>query len=268
MTCPTATIHTTEEAQAVELARQCVYRFLALALTDPQTLRFETLLHVPFQEAAIEAAAVIREDIAARTTELAPGELPAQRLDLRPIVARLRNPFFELELEYRNTFGLLVSKKAPPYETEYCRQTLVIYRQQVLADVAGFYRAFGLEPSRELPERHDHLALQLEFMAWLIAKEHAARRAGRPEQADLCREAQRSFLRDHVIWWAPAFATLLRLSCDGPPAQEAPDPGPRTFYGAVAAALCAFVHSERARFDMPAPTELVEPRAADTEVSQ
>jgi TorA maturation chaperone TorD len=258
---------TTEEAPAIDLVRQTLYRFLALALTDPEAERWEALLDPRLLDAAIEAAELLREADGTSAMELAPGELPLARLNLNPIVAQLRHPYFDPELEYRRTFGLLVSKKAPPYETEYCRQTLVVYRQQVLADVAGFYRAFGLEPSRELPERHDHLALELEFMAWLIAKEQRARRAGNLEQGEVCRDAQRSFLRDHLVWWVPAFATLLRLGCEDR-GGRAHDADPRTFYGAVATSICAFLHGERVRFQLPAPTELVEPRAADTELTR
>lgn len=66
-----------------------------------------------------------------------------------------------------------------------------------IADVAGFYRAFGFEARGERP---DHLSAQLEFLALVCLQEAHARLAGLREEAQVCAEARRSFLRDHLAW--------------------------------------------------------------------
>ncbi len=66
-----------------------------------------------------------------------------------------------------------------------------------IADVAGFYRAFGFEARGERP---DHLSAQLEFLALVCVQEAHARLAGLREEAQVCAEARRSFLRDHLAW--------------------------------------------------------------------
>ncbi len=71
-----------------------------------------------------------------------------------------------------------------------------------IADVAGFYRAFGFEARGERP---DHLAAELEFLALLCLLEARALLAGQLEQARVCAEARQSFLQDHLLTWLPSF---------------------------------------------------------------
>jgi TorA maturation chaperone TorD len=115
-----------------------------------------------------------------------------------------------------------------------------------MADIAGFYRAFGLEPSHAWPARPDHVALELEFMAFVLLKKRLALvgEEGNPEkdeQASICEAAARSFFRDHLAWWLPSFATGLRRK-EG-----------HGFYAELGRVLAAFLPVERGRFDVPAP---------------
>jgi nitrate reductase assembly molybdenum cofactor insertion protein NarJ len=158
-----------------------------------------------------------------------------------------------MNAQYERIFGLMMSKKCPPYETEFCPQTFSVFRSQTLADVAGFYRAFGVEPSRDKPERDDHLSLELGFMAYLIAREE---NASETEQITICRNAQKRFAREHLVWWVPAFARALERQC-----QRMLDrtDGESTPYELLAAALAAFMPIERAILDIDSPKELVAP---------
>jgi TorA maturation chaperone TorD len=78
-----------------------------------------------------------------------------------------------------------------------------------LADIGGFYAAFGLEPAREQADVEDHIATELEFMSLLAVKEAWALAEGHHEQAEISRDAAVAFLTDHLGRWAAAFATTL-----------------------------------------------------------
>jgi TorA maturation chaperone TorD len=72
-----------------------------------------------------------------------------------------------------------------------------------LADIAGFYRAFGMQVHGDRP---DHVVAELEFASWASLSEAAAWVDGDEEAAERCAAATRSFLRDHLGRWLDAFA--------------------------------------------------------------
>lgn len=106
-------------------------------------------------------------------------------------------------------FGHTVRSACPPYELEY-GQREVFQQSQMLADVAGFYSAFGLQTAGPLAERPDHVVAEWEFLALLAMKEAAAEKGGDRAGIDCCRNAQRDFLRDHAASWMPAFGARIR----------------------------------------------------------
>lgn len=118
-----------------------------------------------------------------------------------------------LQAEHRRAFGLVGSLC---YETEFGLPHE--FRQsQELADLAGFYRAFGFNVGGPVRERPDHLAVELEFMHILALKEAWAHEHGVAEQAEVCADAQRKFLEDHLgRWLAPLAASLARSAEAGP----------------------------------------------------
>lgn len=228
---------------ALNRARQVLYRFTAIAFLDPRRGAWEELQNARRDGLVDQAAAMLREEPAARVVELARGELPIENLDPTSIWERLPSAADEFNQVYEQTFGLVVSPACPPYETEYIPSKLSFQRSQALADVSGFYTAFGWMPSRETPERHDHLTLELEFMASLIAMERQAfesDHSDRVEHAETCLAAQRRFVAEHLSWWTPAFARLLAREVAG------------GFYATAGEFLVALVACERALFNLPA----------------
>lgn len=146
-------------------------------------------------------------------------------LDVEPV--RLT----ELQAIHRRTFGLTGSLC---YETE-CGLPHEFRQSQEMADINGFYRAFGLDLGGLTRERPDHLAAELEFMHVLAIKEASAINDGHAEHAAVCVDAQRAFLKDHLGRWAGLFAQAL--------AQTA-GPGP---YAALAQFTAAFVEADAKR---------------------
>jgi TorA maturation chaperone TorD len=245
-----------QDTLAVDLARECIYRLLATALRDPTCPAWSFLLSADDQRLARQAGELLREEAIAQNVVLALGELPPSKLDLQPVLAQLTGPVEKYIADHDRVFGLVIAKECPPYETEYYPARETFQRSQKLADIAGFYRAFGIEPSSTWPERPDHISLELEFMAFLIMKKRLALSAeendGRGvEQAMICDNAALKFFAAHLSWWVPAFATgLHRKAGSG-------------LYAAIAQVLAAWIPAERARLDvaatrMPLKVDLIE----------
>lgn len=112
--------------------------------------------------------------------------------------------------EYVRVFGHTLGQECSPYETQY-GGAHIFQQAQDLGDIAGFYRAFGLEVSDQAKERLDHISIELEFMAFLAFKEACALASNEKEKAEICREVQRKFLNDHLGRWAPLFTRRLGM---------------------------------------------------------
>jgi TorA maturation chaperone TorD len=232
---------------AVELAREVLYRFLAATLRGPGSPDWCWALDEAGQRLAGEAADLLRTE--AEAAPLGFGELPPEMLNAGPVCAQLQRPDEELAAAYAQAFGLAAQPECPPYETEYQRNAEPFFRAQQMADIAGFYQAFGLEPAHTWPERPDHLALELEFMAFLLLKKRLAQAEGGPEAAEqvqVCEAALRNFFRDHLAWWVPGFAVGLQRKAE------------RGFCADLGRLLAAFIPGERVRLGVRAPRLPVE----------
>jgi TorA maturation chaperone TorD len=97
---------------------------------------------------------------------------------------------------------LFVRGPVPPYETSYYPPNMSGHLVEI-ADIAGFYKAFGFEVRNERP---DHLLAELEFATVLSFKCREAASAESWEAAEICSGAFRSFLADHLGIWVPQFA--------------------------------------------------------------
>jgi TorA maturation chaperone TorD len=117
-------------------------------------------------------------------------------------------PLEELVRAHGRVFTPVESQDCPSYETAFVPGD--VFRQaHTMADVAAFYRAHGLAVGGVERVRPDHIAAEMEFMGFMARKEaHAIRHlsAGRVGE---CRSTQRSFLRDHLGRWGPAFGRRL-----------------------------------------------------------
>lgn len=136
-----------------------------------------------------------------------------------------------LQAAHRRAFGAVGSLC---YETEYGLPHE--YRQsQEMADIAGFYRAFGFTTGGEVRERPDHVAVELEFMHVLALKEAYAAAQGLDAEKAICVDAQRKFLQDHLGRWFELFAQSLALNTGDAP------------YLALARFASAFIRADATR---------------------
>lgn len=214
------------------LKRAAVYRLLGLALSYPDA---DALAHVARLAAHAEASAppAVREALAALGAAAAAADVE------------------ELAAAYVAMFDR--GDACPPYEGAWAERPAMGGKGTALADIAGFYRAFGVAPSADRPDIEDHVAAELEFMSLLALKEAAALADGGGERLEVTRAAQTAFLGDHLGRWADAFATALGEAAVG------------GYFAAAGAALAAWIAAERAALAVSAPAAPPTPLRVDTE---
>jgi nitrate reductase assembly molybdenum cofactor insertion protein NarJ len=124
--------------------------------------------------------------------------------------------------------------RCPVNETAYIRRD----KGQIIADLCGFYRAFGFAPREGCGEKPDHLVTELEFVAIVLVM---LARAETAAQRATCRVALRSFMRDHLGDWLPLFRDRLAAVADLPLFVRIADLVPHVWDAVAAAhALPAF----------------------------
>lgn len=110
--------------------------------------------------------------------------------------------------EYVHVFGHTVSNECPPYETSY-GESNIFQQTQVMADIAGFYKAWGLDLAPDAHDRVDHISAECEFMGFLLLKLHYVRSKGEKEAEEICLDSCKKFLKDHMGKWVPNFSILV-----------------------------------------------------------
>lgn len=171
---------------------------------------------------------------------------------LRVVVDHLKPPaaLEQLQERFADLFGHAVRGKCPPYELEFGKSE-VIQRASDLADISGFYAAFGLELTSDLSERPDHISVESEFLSVLCRKEACGIENEDRQLAEVVRDAHTQFLKSHLGLWLPAFAQRLR------------DSDPHGFYGRLAEFAAVFVARECAHFGIPAASTYLQLRSVD-----
>lgn len=100
------------------------------------------------------------------------------------------------------------TEQNPLYEANY-----VDFPQEEMADIAGFYNAFGFT----FEERPDHIGAELEFMHLLTVKEAGISVNGdtakNKTRLELCVDAQRKFLSAHIGRWVEALSEDIKKRC-------------------------------------------------------
>jgi TorA maturation chaperone TorD len=180
----------TVAVDAPGLAEAARLRLLALALAPPGK---ESL-------AEVEALAGTLADQPGAPPELselagAAGSLPLEEV----AVARER---------------LFAPDAVSPYEASI---ELDPFRQaRQMADVAGFYGAFGAQAHGPAADRPDHAGTEVEFLAFLALRRLQAGDDGDDEKVERCAQIEDSFLSAHAGRWLPPFFRALEASAQDP----------------------------------------------------
>ncbi|MDY6991712.1 MAG: molecular chaperone TorD family protein [Pseudomonadota bacterium] len=97
----------------------------------------------------------------------------------------------------------------PINETGFIRRD----KGHILADIMGFYQAFGLKLDEHAHEKADHLVCELEFVALLLVLLAHAQRQQSQEAIQVTSDAFSSFSFDHLgDWITPFCQRLARVS--------------------------------------------------------
>ncbi len=220
------------------LARSVLARALSQGLQPPSERTMRALFSAESRRALQEAARVL--DTESDGTLRA----AAQAVSLSP-----EPTLMCLTIMYDAVFGHTLRGKVCPFETEYGNSP-VFQQAQELADIAGFYLAFGLGPSVGSGDRLDHVACELEFLDFLSLKEACALEGGDTEMLFVTRHALRKFLKDHLGRFGIAFgSSLAREDAGG-------------LYGALGVLCATFLRAQCRGLGVPEGSELLELRAA------
>jgi putative dimethyl sulfoxide reductase chaperone len=119
----------------------------------------------------------------------------------------------DLQAEHRRVFSNVITLDCPPYETLFGNDH-VFAQSQVMGDIAGFYRAFGVELSKDIHERLDHLSVEFEFMHFLAYKESYSRCHDGADKTQIVLDAQKKFVKNHIGRWVPLFCRMLVKKAD------------------------------------------------------
>ncbi len=109
----------------------------------------------------------------------------------------------ELLIEYTRLLIGPFKAVVSPYSSLYFGSETLMSDETVW--VVDFYRKAGLKFDQETKEVPDHIAIETEFMYWLIHNEIKALDSGDRDRAFSLWENQREFLAKHYNKWVPAF---------------------------------------------------------------
>ena len=224
------------------IARSFIHRFLAKAYEDPMPDTWRWLAQMP--DSIRAANAFIGQTVLASAEAL---------------INALHSGGFDSFLNaYLAAFGHAARGSCPLNEIEYGDiKADPLFQPHRLADLAAFYRAFGLEVTGDAGERQDHLCLELEFMCVLAAKEaYTLEHQLDAEQLAQCRDAQKQFIREHLGRWTPAFSRRLAIATSEPTLR------------ALAEFTGAFIESECVRFGVNPGSQDLSLRPVDEAVDR
>jgi TorA maturation chaperone TorD len=176
------------------LALSHAYQFLSICLFEPDEALMKLLNDEDYLDEVESCLAEIGNGKLSEPFNNVQNELQSTTLEA-------------LVEEYRGTFGdTTVSLDCPPYEM-YFGRSHIFQQTHELADISGFYKAFGLEVSKDdTANRWDHIAVELEFLHFLTYKQAYAIENHGDEELKACLTAKKKFLNAHIGKWIQAFS--------------------------------------------------------------
>jgi TorA maturation chaperone TorD len=205
-----------KDSPAVEraLSRSKLYLLVSWSLLYPEDDEFLDYVQcgefVEDGRAALDALDTVLDGMGGERAKQKMGLLRKQFDHIEKVVASecVNWQLADLQAEHRRVFSNVITLDCPPYETLFGNDH-VFAQSQVMGDIAGFYRAFGVELSKDIHERLDHLSVEFEFMHFLAYKESYSRCHDGADKTQIVLDAQKKFVKNHVGRWVPLFCRML-----------------------------------------------------------
>jgi TorA maturation chaperone TorD len=138
----------------------------------------------------------------------------------------------ELLVEYSRLFIGPFGVIAPPYGSVYLDGERKVMGESTM-EVSRMYRNEGLSGSVDSRELPDHVAVELEFMSYLVFKEIEALETSDLRAADEAVEKQERFSGEFLRRWIPPFCERIKENTEN------------GFYAALAQCASTFIGSSR-----------------------
>lgn len=180
--------------KALARLRQAIYRLLAALFLYPTEARRRALVEVPRALQPERVLVAFPFFLPWERLLRALADLPASTV-LQDEYVRLFTPGFD-------------GCRCAPYESAY-RRGQGASAGGLCAELEREYASVGLALSEDPHEPADHLAVELEYMAFLCGWEAEAWERGTGEARELLGR-ERDFLNRHLVRWVPEFARSLR----------------------------------------------------------
>ena len=206
--------------------RARLYNLASLAFDRPGDELEAALVSGEFAEQLLESAAHFEDDELRDRAEAVAETAPTDPDDIDDRYS-----------DWAALFGFEEGGEIQQYQIEYAPGTLVT-STDTLADLSGFYKAFGLSLTEANRERADHLCLQLEFLSYLSLQTASLELDEDQNGIDIVTNAQADFLEDHLGRWIPRFAETVLDESDV------------AFYRTLAELVERLVEIDAERFDV------------------
>jgi TorA maturation chaperone TorD len=134
--------------------------------------------------------------------------------EARPLLTKLQESFSQstsddLILEYARLFIGPFALIAPPYASVYIDKEKRLMGDSTMA-VLRFYQEAGLSIDEDMQVPPDHIAIELEFMHYLLAQEAIADEKQEPDQVEHLQTLQADFCNRFLNPWVADFCSAIR----------------------------------------------------------
>ncbi len=170
------------------LEKAFVYRFLSIGFDYPS-------------EESLKTLSESLEDLTLCTDKLG---LPLDTENIREGIRNSMKSITDVKGDYVKLFegNPIVPIRETSYELDKSAR-----RAMEMADLLGFYTAFGVQPREGIEP--DHLSAELEFLSFLYQKLYHLKNSQDHEGINITETAIKEFLKNHIGRWYELFCEIL-----------------------------------------------------------